>query len=74
LEEEVANCVGNEHGMWPIRMTERGEGINYVLSHYKFLEFEVRQPGRLKVLLYPCVVKNLTKGGNQLSPSAFAVL
>jgi hypothetical protein len=46
LEEEVASCVGNEHGMWPVRMTERGEEINYVLRHYKFVEFEVRQPGR----------------------------
>lgn len=70
----MANCVGNEHGMWPIRMTEGGEGINYVLSRYKFLEFGVRQPGRRKVLLYPHVVKHLTKGGIQLSPSAFAVL
>jgi len=42
----VANCVGNEHGIWPIRMTEWGVGINYVLSFYKFLEFGVRQPGR----------------------------
>lgn len=42
----MANCIRNELGMWPIRMTERGEDINSVLSRYKFLEFEVRQRGR----------------------------